>query len=102
MESVNHVFLGRQLAKDLFYRVDLWCEVDFSSLMSVTYLIPFLENFVLSSVKKQVIEVIIKGAWWCLRCFQNNMIFNTSKPRKDKIFDDVVEVFFPWCFSYES
>lgn len=60
MESVNHVFLGRQLAKDLFYRVDLWCEVDFSSLMSVTYLIPFLENFVLSSVKKQVIEVIIK------------------------------------------
>nr|GEW59010.1 reverse transcriptase domain-containing protein [Tanacetum cinerariifolium] len=56
----------------------------------------WLNGMNLSSMQRRILEATFISMWWHIRKFRNLTLFSSKKPRKDRIFDDIVSHTYFW------
>nr|GEW10881.1 RNA-directed DNA polymerase, eukaryota [Tanacetum cinerariifolium] len=79
------------LAQDRF-----WVGVTTPTEMTVKSLVTWADDIALDAGSKHIFDAVIMVAFWTIWSFRNKLLFGTSKPRKDNIFDDFRSVSYFW------
>nr|GFB48652.1 RNA-directed DNA polymerase, eukaryota, reverse transcriptase zinc-binding domain protein [Tanacetum cinerariifolium] len=58
--------------------------------------ISWLNGMNLSSMRRRILEATFISMWWHIWKFRNLTLFSSKKPRKDRIFDDIVSHTYFW------
>ncbi|GJY66487.1 RNA-directed DNA polymerase, eukaryota, reverse transcriptase zinc-binding domain protein [Tanacetum coccineum] len=95
-ETTSHTFFSCVLARDIMSKVFRWWELDPSSINSYVDWLLWLDNMRIAKSKKNVLEGVCYVSWWLLWKFGNQSLFGASKPRKDLIFDDIIQLSYLW------
>nr|GEX57522.1 RNA-directed DNA polymerase, eukaryota, reverse transcriptase zinc-binding domain protein [Tanacetum cinerariifolium] len=56
----------------------------------------WLNGMNLSSMQRRILEATFISMWWHIWKFKNLTLFSSKKPRKDRIFDDIVSHTYFW------
>ncbi|KAL4571474.1 hypothetical protein LXL04_018234 [Taraxacum kok-saghyz] len=80
-------------------RIAAWWNVNLPPVLSVRNLLLWGESVPLTVVKRRRFEAMVAVALWILWNFRNKLIFGTSKPRKDELFDDIRYWSYFWIHS---
>lgn len=95
-ETETHLFVGCSIAKDLWSFVFNWWNLQ---PVGIEDLLNLYKSVVLSDDKRKLFDAVIKAGVWFLWIFRNHMVFNTKKPRKNLIADNVRLHSFVWISS---
>lgn len=98
-ESTSHLLFSCSLARQVRSKVMRWWELDDPDISSYDEWLSWFNNIRLPMPLKDVLEGICYVKWWLVWRFRNQMIFGSSLPRKDVLFDDIVRLSFTWCSS---
>ncbi|GJR32202.1 RNA-directed DNA polymerase, eukaryota [Tanacetum coccineum] len=96
VESTSHIFFSCQLSSQLMAKVCRWWELDYIPLNSYANWFFWLTNSRLSKLKKEILEGVCYVTWWLIWKFRNQCLFRASQPRRDCIFDDIVQMSYLW------
>ncbi|GKC41134.1 RNA-directed DNA polymerase, eukaryota [Tanacetum coccineum] len=98
-ESSSHLFFMCPLARQVRSKVLRWWEIDDHDLRSYDEWLSWINSIRMSSMFKGVFEGVCYVMWWTIWRFRNRLLFYTCSPRKELIFDDIVQRSFDWCSS---
>ena len=101
VESSSHLFLSCSLARNLRRLVLRWWELEDSDLSSYDDWLAWLNNVKIPNHLKEILEGVCYVMWWLIWRFRNQSLFGNCQPRKDSLFDYLVQTTFNWC-SYRS
>ncbi|GJY37837.1 RNA-directed DNA polymerase, eukaryota [Tanacetum coccineum] len=96
-EEVAHVFFCCSLARDLTRLICRWWNLDEHLFSSYAEWLSWFNSLRLGSKLKAILEGVLYITWWSVRNFRNHLLFASTKPRKESIFDDIVLRSFSWC-----
>nr|GEW27508.1 RNA-directed DNA polymerase, eukaryota [Tanacetum cinerariifolium] len=108
-EDLSHLLFSCSMASDVVRLVCRWWDLGWMPLGSYSDWLPWFKSIRLGSNPKGLLEGVFYVTWWSLWNFRNQLLFAGKNPRKDVIFDDIVERSFIWCsarcnrtFSWDS
>ncbi|GJX19256.1 RNA-directed DNA polymerase, eukaryota [Tanacetum coccineum] len=96
-EEVAHVFFCCSLARDLTRLICRWWNLDEHLFSSYAEWLSWFNSLRLGSKLKAILEGVFYITWWSVWNFRNHLLFASTKPRKESIFDDIVLRSFSWC-----
>ncbi|GJV15281.1 F-box domain containing protein [Tanacetum coccineum] len=95
-ETSSHSFFACSLARNIMRNICYWWELDVVSLNSYSDWIIWLNSIRLNKYKKEILEGICLVSWWFIWYFRNQIIFGKVLPKKDLLFDNIVQSSFFW------
>ncbi|GJS09343.1 RNA-directed DNA polymerase, eukaryota [Tanacetum coccineum] len=95
-EISSHTFFACSLARNIMRNICYWWELDVVSLNSYSDWIFWLNSIRLNKNKKEILEGICLVSWWFIWYFRNQIIFGKVLPKKDLLFDNIVQSSFFW------
>ncbi|PWA41567.1 RNA-directed DNA polymerase, eukaryota, Reverse transcriptase zinc-binding domain protein [Artemisia annua] len=96
LETVEHVFANCVELRGIWSNINRWWNVQNPSSVSVDSLINWADHSKLSVMQQKYFDAVICTAFWVLWNFCNSFIFDSVKPWKSNIFDDIVSRSFYW------
>ncbi|GKA06528.1 RNA-directed DNA polymerase, eukaryota [Tanacetum coccineum] len=107
-ENSSHILFSCSMALDISRLICRWWDLGWSPFGSYAEWLSWFKNVKLSSTLKEMLEGVYYVAWWSIWKFRNHL-FDSRKPRKNVLFDDIVARSFMWCntrckvsFSWDS
>nr|GEU30716.1 RNA-directed DNA polymerase, eukaryota [Tanacetum cinerariifolium] len=108
-EDLSHLLFSCSMASGFVRLVCRWWGLGWMPLGSYSDRLSWFKSIKLGSNPKGLLEGVFYVTWWSLWNFRNQLLFAGKNPRKDVIFDDIVERSFIWCsarcnrtFSWDS
>ncbi|GJY87219.1 RNA-directed DNA polymerase, eukaryota, partial [Tanacetum coccineum] len=89
-ESTEHLFSSCPDLCHLWHKIAGWWGVTTPTEMTVKSLVTWADDIALDVGSKHVFDAVIMAAFWTIWSFRNKLLFGTSKPRKDDIFDGLI------------
>ncbi|GKA47977.1 RNA-directed DNA polymerase, eukaryota, reverse transcriptase zinc-binding domain protein [Tanacetum coccineum] len=99
-ESTSHIFFSCSLARQILSKVSCWWELEDLSFNSYDEWLASLCNSRLSARMKEFFESTCYVAWWLIWRFRNQCLFGSCEPRRELLFDDIVQMSFLWISSH--
>nr|GEV28926.1 RNA-directed DNA polymerase, eukaryota, reverse transcriptase zinc-binding domain protein [Tanacetum cinerariifolium] len=96
VDNSYHTMWVCSLATTVWIRVFKWLDLPPPSVSNLRELYYWLEDLQMSSKKKDIIEVISGVVLWSLWNFRNETIFGPDLPKRNMLFDRIVEFSFRW------
>ncbi|GKC26012.1 RNA-directed DNA polymerase, eukaryota [Tanacetum coccineum] len=95
-ETINHLMLHCDLARDVWALVGRWWSLDFPSVLTIRELISWVDDTHLHTLAKKVLHVIVGTMAWSIWNFRNRNVFQEEKPKKALLFYSIVSTSFFW------
>ncbi|GJY13410.1 RNA-directed DNA polymerase, eukaryota [Tanacetum coccineum] len=96
VESSSHLFFSCSLARQVLRLICRWWELEVPSLNSYIDWLNWLSNTRLSKLMKEILEGTCYVSWWIIWRHRNQCLFGSHQPRRDLIFDDIIQMSFLW------
>ncbi|GJX57282.1 RNA-directed DNA polymerase, eukaryota, reverse transcriptase zinc-binding domain protein [Tanacetum coccineum] len=97
VETSGHLFFACPLASHLANKILLWWNLQCTDFTSHQDWLSWIGSLHLPHDRKHILEGIFYVLWWLLWQYRNELLFDSKKPMKAKIFDDIVSRSFYWC-----
>ncbi|GKB79023.1 RNA-directed DNA polymerase, eukaryota [Tanacetum coccineum] len=97
VETSGHLFFACPLASHLANKILLWWNLQCTDFTSHQDWLSWIGSLHLPHDHKHILEGIFYVLWWLLWQYRNELLFDSKKPMKAKIFDDIVSRSFYWC-----
>ncbi|GJU44105.1 RNA-directed DNA polymerase, eukaryota [Tanacetum coccineum] len=98
-ESGSHLLFGCNMARLLLRKVARWWELEYPDLNSYEDWLAWFISIRIHKGFKDVLEGVFYVMWWVIWKFRNQVLFGSSQPRLDLLFDEIVLLSFTWCSS---
>ncbi|GJU20673.1 RNA-directed DNA polymerase, eukaryota, reverse transcriptase zinc-binding domain protein [Tanacetum coccineum] len=98
VETVNHVFLSCDMAKDLWALMARWWNLDIPIFDNVVDWFEWLSSLHVSNMVRLVLEGVGETLLWSIWRFRNLLIFS-NPPKKALLWDSIVSQSFLWISS---
>nr|GEX90982.1 RNA-directed DNA polymerase, eukaryota [Tanacetum cinerariifolium] len=106
IENRNHLFFGCSMSVDLARLIGRWWNIHITIFDDPSSWDFWLNGMNLSIMQRRILEGTFISMWWHIRKFKNLTLFSSKKPRKDRIFDDIVSHTYFWlsnrCRSFNT
>nr|GEU57276.1 RNA-directed DNA polymerase, eukaryota [Tanacetum cinerariifolium] len=89
-ESSSHLLFSCNVARQLLLKVARWWELDIKECMSYTDWLSWFTALHLSKGIKRMLEGVFYVMWWMIWKFCNQVLFGSSRPRLELLFDEIV------------
>ncbi|GJX65067.1 putative reverse transcriptase domain-containing protein [Tanacetum coccineum] len=89
-ESCSHLLFSCNLARLILRKVARWWELDIHEFHSYEDWLAWLISLRLSKGLKEVLEGVFYVMWWVIWKFRNQVLFGSSQPRLELLFDEIV------------
>ncbi|GKF42017.1 RNA-directed DNA polymerase, eukaryota, partial [Tanacetum coccineum] len=99
IENINHTLWFCSLATSVWHRVFVWLDLHTPSPSNLQDLYNWIDDMHIVSSRKSILDVICGVVLWSLWNFHNETIFGDSPPRRDILFDKIVECSYRWYSS---
>nr|GEV27004.1 putative RNA-directed DNA polymerase, eukaryota, reverse transcriptase zinc-binding domain protein [Tanacetum cinerariifolium] len=96
VEPSNHMLFSCSLVRHLYRNIFAWWDVLFRDVHSYVEWLDWLVTMRLSSKLKDILEGVFFVLWWLIWSFRNKVLFDTKKPQKATLFDDIFSISFNW------
>ena len=96
-EDISHLLFRCSMASDIHRMICRWWDLPWSHLGSYTDWLSWFTGIRLGSNIKSILEGVFYISWWYIWSYRNKLLFASTKPRKDVIFDDITSSSFSWC-----
>ncbi|GKC83074.1 retrovirus-related pol polyprotein from transposon TNT 1-94 [Tanacetum coccineum] len=96
-ESCSHLFYSCNLARTLWRKIARWWEIDIPDFSCYEEWIAWFKTTRFSKAQKEMLEGVFYVMWWMIWKFRNQVLFGSSHPRMELLFDDIVSYSFTWC-----
>nr|GFC28826.1 RNA-directed DNA polymerase, eukaryota [Tanacetum cinerariifolium] len=96
IETTNHTMWFCSLASTLWQKIFVWLEVDSPNPSNIQEVYSWLDDMRIPSSRKYILEVVCGVVFWSLWTFRNDLIFGSSSPKRNTLFDKIVEYSFRW------
>ncbi|GJZ96546.1 RNA-directed DNA polymerase, eukaryota, partial [Tanacetum coccineum] len=96
-ESCSHLFYSCNLARTLWRKIARWWEIDIPDFSCYEEWIAWFKTTRFSKTQKEMLEGVFYVMWWMIWKFRNQVLFGSSHPRMELLFDDIVSYSFTWC-----
>ncbi|GJV39867.1 RNA-directed DNA polymerase, eukaryota, partial [Tanacetum coccineum] len=96
-ESCSHLFYSCNLARTLWRKIARWWEIDITDFSCYEEWIAWFKTTRFSKAQKEMLEGVFYVMWWMIWKFRNQVLFGSSHPRMELLFDDIVSYSFTWC-----
>nr|GEX33594.1 RNA-directed DNA polymerase, eukaryota [Tanacetum cinerariifolium] len=96
IENCNHLFFGCSMSVDLARLIGRWWNINIPIFDDPSSWDSWLNGMNLSSMQRRILEATFISMWWHIWKFRNLTLFSLKKPRKDRIFDDIVSHTYFW------
>ncbi|GKB19423.1 RNA-directed DNA polymerase, eukaryota [Tanacetum coccineum] len=97
VESGSHIFFSCPMARHLWRKLMRWWELEDIDLASYDDWLLWLNSSRLSKRLKEILEGVCYVKWWLIWRFRNQLLFGATNPRRELLFDDLVQISFNWC-----
>ncbi|GJU37573.1 RNA-directed DNA polymerase, eukaryota [Tanacetum coccineum] len=98
-ESSSHLFFSCNVTRHLLMKIARWWELDAFDFHSYEDWISWLTSLRLAKGLKAVLEGVFYVMWWVIWKFRNQVLFGTTHPRLELLFDEIVLMSYTWCSS---
>ncbi|GKA17175.1 RNA-directed DNA polymerase, eukaryota [Tanacetum coccineum] len=98
-ETVNHIFLSCEVARQIFIKICRWWHVDYMEVTSFEEWKSWMDSIRISSRLKAMFTGVCFTFWWWIWNTRNKLLFDKHAPKKADIYDNVVSYSFNWCKS---
>ncbi|GJV80075.1 RNA-directed DNA polymerase, eukaryota [Tanacetum coccineum] len=95
-ESTSHIFFSCPLARQVWNKFLRWWEMDSISFDRYEDWLSWLNNTRFPKQLKTFLEGICYIMWWLIWRFRNQVLFGSKQPRRDLLFDDIVQLSYLW------
>ncbi|XP_021995780.1 uncharacterized protein LOC110892958 [Helianthus annuus] len=99
VETVDHLFTTCSFASMVWSYVCSWCNIQNLLLFSFKDLLEAHKYVGLSDKKKEALKGIIRIGCWCIWRARNDVIFNNTPGKLDRIFSEIKNLGFLWYSS---
>ncbi|GKB48218.1 RNA-directed DNA polymerase, eukaryota, reverse transcriptase zinc-binding domain protein [Tanacetum coccineum] len=96
IENRNHLFFGCSMSVDLARLIGRWWNIHIPIFDDPSSWDSWFNGMNLSSMQRRILEATFVSMWWHIWKFRNLSIFSSKKPRKERIFDDIVSHTYFW------
>ncbi|GJY32108.1 RNA-directed DNA polymerase, eukaryota [Tanacetum coccineum] len=101
-ESSSYIFFNCHVARDLLGKVARWWELELLDIHAYKDWLSWFITLRLSKRLKDILEGVFYTLWWSIWRFRNQVVFRSSRPRLDSLFDEVVQMSYNWCSSISN
>ncbi|GKB55632.1 hypothetical protein Tco_0911818 [Tanacetum coccineum] len=84
-------------AFDLWRKIARWWEIDIPDFSCYEEWIAWFKTTRFSKAQKEMLEGVFYVMWWMIWKSRNQVLFGSSHPRMELLFDDIVSYSFTWC-----
>ncbi|GJX70193.1 RNA-directed DNA polymerase, eukaryota [Tanacetum coccineum] len=88
-ESCSHLFYSCNLARTLWRKIARWWEIDIPDFSCYEEWIAWFKTTRFSKTQKEMLEGVFYVMWWMIWKFRNQVLFGSSHPRMELLFDDI-------------
>nr|GEY02508.1 RNA-directed DNA polymerase, eukaryota [Tanacetum cinerariifolium] len=96
-KTSSHLLFSCNVARQLLFKVARWWELDIYDFHSYVDWLSWFNGLRLSKGYKRVLKGVFYVTWWVIWKFHNQVIFGSSHPRLDLLFDEIVLMSYTWC-----
>ncbi|GJX68444.1 RNA-directed DNA polymerase, eukaryota [Tanacetum coccineum] len=96
IETTNHTLWFCSLATTLWQKIFVWLDLVSPSPSNIQDVYSWLEDMRFPSSRKSILEVICGVVFWSLWNFRNELIFGTTLPKRNILFDKIVDCSYRW------
>ncbi|GJX04173.1 retrovirus-related pol polyprotein from transposon TNT 1-94 [Tanacetum coccineum] len=89
-ESCSHLFYSCNLARTLWRKIARWWEIDIPDFSCYEEWIAWFKTTRFSKAQKEMLEGVFYVMWWMIWKFRNQVLFGSSHPRMELLFDDIL------------
>ena len=90
VETIDHIFGGCSLLVDIWGRIAIWWGVHVLAPVSLESIMLWAQSIHGGTGQRKTFDAVINTPLWVLWKFRNAYVFDTSRPKKLVIFDEVV------------
>ncbi|GJR90258.1 RNA-directed DNA polymerase, eukaryota [Tanacetum coccineum] len=98
-ETSSHLLFSCNVARQLLLKVARWWELEIQDFYSYVDWLSWFNAFRLSKGLKCVLEGVFYVMWWVIWKLRNQLVFGSSHPRLELLFDEIVLMSYTWCSS---
>ncbi|GJR01647.1 RNA-directed DNA polymerase, eukaryota [Tanacetum coccineum] len=98
-ETSSHLLFSCNVARQLLLKVARWWELDIQDFHSYVDWLSWFNSLRLSKWLKCVLEGVFYVMWWVIWKFRNQVVFGSSHPRLELLFDEIILMSYTWCSS---
>ncbi|GJU50283.1 reverse transcriptase domain-containing protein [Tanacetum coccineum] len=91
-ESCSHLFYSCNLARTLWRKIARWWEIDIPDFSCYEEWIAWFKTTRFSKAQKEMLEGVFYVMWWMIWKFLNQVLFGSSHPRMELLFDDIIPI----------
>ncbi|GKD85945.1 RNA-directed DNA polymerase, eukaryota, partial [Tanacetum coccineum] len=95
-ESTSHILFSCPLARQVWNKFLRCWEMDSISFDRYEDWLSWLNNTCFPKQLKTFLEGICYIMWWLIWRFRNQVLFGSKQPRRDLLFDDIVQLSYLW------
>nr|GEW06908.1 RNA-directed DNA polymerase, eukaryota [Tanacetum cinerariifolium] len=95
-ETINHLMLHCDLARDLWALVGLWWTLDLPFVLTIRELMSWVDHTRLHILANKVLHVVVGTTAWSICNFRKRNVFQEEKPKKALLFYSIVSTSFFW------
>ncbi|GJX90487.1 RNA-directed DNA polymerase, eukaryota, reverse transcriptase zinc-binding domain protein [Tanacetum coccineum] len=99
IENINHTLWFCSFATSVWHRVFVWLDLHTPDPSNLQDLYNWIDDMHIVSSRKSILDVICGVILWSFWNFRNETIFVDSPPRRDILFDKIVECSYRWYSS---
>ena len=96
VESAFHTLWDCTLASTAWSCVFKWLHISPPIIYNLTGLYDWIDGLHSASSKRIILDVVCGVTLWSLWRFRNEVIFGTNQPKRNMIFDNIVDFSFRW------
>ncbi|GKB87999.1 RNA-directed DNA polymerase, eukaryota [Tanacetum coccineum] len=96
IETIDHTLWFCSLATSVWHRVFAWLDLQIPNPSNIHDFFGWLDDMRFSSSHKGLLEVICGVVLWSLWNFWNETVFEVSSPRRNVLFDKIVDCSHRW------
>nr|GEY17161.1 RNA-directed DNA polymerase, eukaryota [Tanacetum cinerariifolium] len=101
VEDISHVFFACSVAVGLWFRIEVWLELDILEFVNVEDMFQWIDGQGGGSAHRRILNTTCVASIWTLWMFRNSVMFDDSRVKKHQLFDSVVSYSFNWiCNRY--
>nr|GEX71709.1 RNA-directed DNA polymerase, eukaryota [Tanacetum cinerariifolium] len=96
-ESTSHILFNCSMALDIARLIVRWWDLSWSPIGSYAEWLSWFKDICMGAKLKSMLEGVFFVSWWAIWNFRNKLLFDSRKPKKNVLFDDIVARSFAWC-----
>ncbi|KAL4588235.1 hypothetical protein LXL04_001117 [Taraxacum kok-saghyz] len=94
-ETLDHLFLKCEVASSTWGEMLRWLELDQHHANTMQDVFDWVDNLVINTRKKEVVDAVVCSLKWYIWKFRNDMIFS-QKMKRSEIVEAIKDYFFLW------